>query len=48
MRVLLVSGYRDPAQESLAIPMPAAYLQKPFTPEALARAVRETLDKARK
>jgi PAS domain S-box-containing protein len=48
VRVLVVSGYSDPSQHTLAIQTPATYLQKPFTPEALARAVRETLDKPRK
>jgi PAS domain S-box-containing protein len=44
-RLLLVSGYTDAAVSQLG-PMPegARFLQKPFTPEALAREVRVALD----
>jgi CheY-like chemotaxis protein len=45
LRVLFVSGYAE-GIESGGGPSPAnaAFLQKPFTPDALARAVREVLD----
>jgi CheY-like chemotaxis protein len=44
MKVLFISGYVDHAlvQRELAAGMP--FLQKPFTPEALARKVRDVLD----
>lgn len=45
MRVLLMSGHTDhPALKDQAIPTAAALLRKPFTPHALAAAVRKTLD----
>jgi DNA-binding NtrC family response regulator len=45
MRVLYVSGYPDEAMASQGILDPdASFLQKPFTPEILARKVREILD----
>jgi PAS domain S-box-containing protein len=45
MRVLFVSGYTDDAMGPLGILEPGkAFLQKPFTPAALARKVREVLD----
>jgi PAS domain S-box-containing protein len=48
MQVLFVSGYPDGAIIRRGIgDRPTAYLQKPFTAEALARKVREVLDAAR-
>jgi signal transduction histidine kinase len=45
MRVLFVSGYTDDAMGPQGILEPGrAFLQKPFTPVALARKVREILD----
>jgi CheY-like chemotaxis protein len=45
MRVLYVSGYPDEAMASQGILEPdASFLQKPFTPEILARKIREILD----
>ena len=45
MKVLYISGYTDRAlmRESV-LPPGAAYLEKPFTPDALARKVRAVLD----
>jgi two-component system cell cycle sensor histidine kinase/response regulator CckA len=44
-RVLYMSGYSSDEMLSRGLTRPgAAFLQKPFTREALARAVRETLD----
>ena len=45
LRVIYVSGHADRALDGLAAGG-AAFLQKPFTPEALARRVREVLDAA--
>ncbi|MEW6365214.1 MAG: PAS domain S-box protein [Acidobacteriota bacterium] len=46
-KVVYVSGYADGAVAGQAIVgAPADFLQKPFTPEALARMVREVLDSA--
>ena len=46
MRVLYISGYTDEAMEHHHIPESGfAFLQKPFLPDALARKVREVLDK---
>jgi len=45
LRVLYVSGYPDEAMASQGLLDPdASFLQKPFTPETLARRVREILD----
>ncbi len=45
LRVLFVSGYTDQAMASERILEPgASFLQKPFTPDTLARKVRDVLD----
>ena len=45
MRVLYMSGYADAAMNQHGIlPAGTAFVSKPFTPEALARKVREVLD----
>ena len=46
VRVLLMSGYTDNATlQSGALEKGVIFLQKPFTPAALARSVRQVLDK---
>ncbi len=48
VKVLFVSGYSERAFSSKGVPdLDAAFLQKPFMPEALARKVREVLDAER-
>ena len=47
MRVVFMSGYtRDTVVRRGVLAHRAGYLQKPFSPEAVARAVREVLDHA--
>jgi PAS domain S-box-containing protein len=45
-RVLLISGYTDHGIDPRALGDDVAFLQKPFPPAALARKVRELLDRA--
>ena len=45
-RVLYMSGYTDDEILRRGLAGPAAFLEKPFTPEALPAAVRRVLDEA--
>jgi two-component system cell cycle sensor histidine kinase/response regulator CckA len=47
MRVLFISGYVDPAALPGTVSRKTAFLAKPFTPETLARKVRQVLDDTR-
>ena len=44
MKVLFMSGYTDQAISHRHLTPGSAFLQKPFTPEAFARKVRNVLD----
>jgi CheY-like chemotaxis protein len=44
MKVLFMSGYTDHALMNRALTPGSSFLQKPFTPEAFARKVRQVLD----
>jgi two-component system, cell cycle sensor histidine kinase and response regulator CckA len=45
MKVLYISGYTDRAlMRQSVLPPRAAYLEKPFTPNALSEKVRDVLD----
>jgi len=44
MKVLFMSGYTDPAVVDGGLPPSWAFIQKPFTPSALSRKVREVLE----
>ena len=44
LKILYISGYTDTLLPRQSVPTGAAFLQKPFTPEILARKVREVLD----
>ena len=44
MKALFMSGYTDHSLRQDEVPTGAAFLQKPFTPEILARRVRHILD----
>lgn len=46
IRVLFISGYIDPAHLPGIVSRKTAFLAKPFTPESLARMVRQVLDDA--
>ena len=46
LEILFVSGYTDETMTSQRILEPgASFLQKPFTPDSLARKVRDVLDR---
>jgi DNA-binding NtrC family response regulator len=44
LKILYISGYTDTLLPRQSIPNGAAFLQKPFTPDVLARKVRDVLD----
>jgi FixJ family two-component response regulator len=46
---LFMSGYMDDAlgEDASALPVPVDFIQKPFSPSALAARVREMLDRRR-
>jgi len=44
MKALFMSGYTEHSSLSAGLPVGAAFLQKPFTPDILARRVRLILD----
>jgi DNA-binding NarL/FixJ family response regulator len=44
LKVLYISGYTDEEDVARGVAADAGFLQKPFTPEALAEKVREVLD----
>jgi two-component system cell cycle sensor histidine kinase/response regulator CckA len=44
LKILYISGYTDTLLPRQSVPAGAAFLQKPFTPELLARTVRDVLD----
>jgi two-component system cell cycle sensor histidine kinase/response regulator CckA len=44
LKVLYMSGYTDDEAVGQSVTSGASYLQKPFTPEALVRKVRDILD----
>jgi len=46
IKVLYLSGYADAAVRNGVLQPDAAFLQKPFTPTALAQKVREVLDRS--
>jgi PAS domain S-box-containing protein len=46
IRVLFISGYVDPRQSTFLDEPTAAFIQKPFLPDDLARSLRDLLDKS--
>jgi two-component system, cell cycle sensor histidine kinase and response regulator CckA len=49
LATLFMSGYMDDAlgEDAAALPVPVEFIQKPFSPSALAARVRELLDRRR-